>query len=143
MSERRRDQDAGGGGVFNIGSQQAGVINNVAGDQRISGGQHGTASFGVTEALEQLDRLRVEIQRLELPEAERGQALGAIDAAQAELREPEPDRRRTAGHLERLVGILRQTGALLTAGAAVVGPLQSLAAFLGPFGASLAALLAL
>ena len=48
-----------------------------------------------------------------------------------------------AGHLERLVGILRQTGALLTAGAAIAGPLQSLATWLGPAGVALAGLLAL
>lgn len=141
MSGRDRRSDGGGGGVFNINTQQAGIINNVAGDQRISGGQQGTAAFTLADARQQLHLLRAAIDRLDLPDVERDEVTGAIDAAGAELRAPQPDRRRTAGHLERLTGILRRTGALLTAGAAIVGPLQALATWLGPAGATLAALL--
>ena len=34
--------------TFTIGTQNAAVINNVAGDQRIDGGQYGTAVTAVT-----------------------------------------------------------------------------------------------
>jgi len=34
--------------TFNIGNQNAAIINNVAGDQRIEGGQHGTAVTAVS-----------------------------------------------------------------------------------------------
>jgi hypothetical protein len=138
MSER----ESGGGGVFNIGSQQAGVINNVAGDQQITGGQQGAATFASTaEALAQLDRLRAAMERLALSDPVRAQAAEAIESAQAELQAPEPDKGRVAGHLERFTRMLRQAGALLAAGEAVAAPLQSLAAWLGPLGAPLLGLL--
>jgi hypothetical protein len=54
------------GGVFNVASQRAGVINNVAGDQRVQGGQHGAAAPTIPEVKEQLSRLRGSAKALDL-----------------------------------------------------------------------------
>jgi hypothetical protein len=129
------------GGIFNIGSQQAGIVNNVGGDQRIEGGQRVAASFTTTEAAQQLEWLRAETSHLDLSGPDRKRALHAIDGARAELEAPQPDRKRIAGHLESFASILVQAGALVGAGAALVAPLQRLAEWLGPLGSTLQTLL--
>lgn len=129
------------GGAFNIGSQQAGVINNVRGDQRIEGDQRGAVSVTVTEAAEQMARLRAETPRLNLKGPERAEALLAIDSARAELEAPQPDRERIAAHLGHFANILVQAGVLVSAGTAVITPLHRLADWLGPLGSSLQNLL--
>jgi len=55
---------------------------------------------------------------------------------------PDPDKPRTAGVLGRLIRLLTSAGSLATAGTALIGPLQALVSWLGPYGAGLLALLA-
>ncbi|WP_426513008.1 hypothetical protein ACPPVO_21575 [Dactylosporangium sp. McL0621] len=117
--------------VFNIGNQTGGVVNNVAGDQYVSGGQHGIAS--VAEARSAARDLRAVIERLELPGPVRVEAL----EVERELGAQQPERARVAGRLERLTGVLSSTGALATAGAALTGPLIAIARWLGEAGAPL------
>ena len=79
-------------------------------------------------------------------------ALGGATAAQARVHvaeidaavhAPEPDKRRAARPLKRLVELLANAGSLATAGAALIGPLQTLAGWLGAHGAAILGLLAL
>jgi hypothetical protein len=126
-----------GGGVFNINSQQAGTINNVAGDQMI-GRQD---SRWHAAPLADLAVLRAAVAELSLPAAARGAATEALDAAEEELRRPAPDKRRLASRLEELAGALGRFGGLVSAADRLVGPLQRLAEWLGPAGHALAALL--
>ena len=55
---------------------------------------------------------------------------------------PEPDKHRAAGPLKRLVEPLADAG-VARAGAALIGPLQTLAGWLGAHGAAILGLLAL
>ena len=56
---------------------------------------------------------------------------------------PQPDKHQAAGPLKRLVKLLADAGSLATAGAALIGPLQTLAGWLGAHGAAIISLLAL
>jgi hypothetical protein len=125
------------GGVFNIGSQQAGVVNNVAGDQTIGQLQAGLE----VGALAAVGDLRSALAAAGLPEPERRAAGRAVDEVEGELRRPAPDRRRVAGRLEELAGLLGRAGALAAAADRLVPPLQHLAGWLGPAGHALLALL--
>lgn len=126
-----------GGGVFNINSQQAGTINNVAGDQTI-----GRMESSLHAApLGDLAALRAALAELAMPDAARQAATQALDAAEEELRQPEPDKQRVAGRLEEVAGVLGRLGLLVGAVDRLAGPLQHLAGWLGPAGHALAALL--
>jgi hypothetical protein len=126
-----------GGGVFNINSQQAGTINNVAGDQTI-GRQDSTLHAA---PLGDVAVLRAALAELSLPAGAWGAAIRALDAAEEELKQPAPDKHRVAGRLEEVAGVLGQFGVLASAADRLVGPLQHLAGWLGPAGHALAALL--
>jgi len=102
---------------FHIGQQNAANINNVEGDQTIHGGQHGTFL------------------------ADPAQALAALRAAVEAT--PLPPRAAAAGALERLTRTLKSAGALASAGAALIGPLQAIGRWLGPIGATLLGILVL
>jgi hypothetical protein len=126
-----------GGGVFNINSQQAGTINNVAGDQRI-GRLDSTFHAG---PLGDLAALRAALGELSLPEGARTAATQALDAAEEELRQPEPDKHRVASRLEEVASVLGPLGMLVSAADRLAAPLVHLAGWLGPAGHALAALL--
>lgn len=125
------------GGVFNINSQQAGTINNVAGDQRI-GRLESSFQAG---PMRDLAELRAALAGLTLPDHARQASSDALDAVEEELRQPVPDKRRVAGRLEQLAGVLGPLGVLVSAADRLMGPLQHLAGWLGPAGHALAALL--
>lgn len=118
--------------TFNIHNQQAGVINNVGRDQHISGGQRGQVSVG--QARDAVQDLRDGLAATALAQAPAAEAGALVDELEADLAEPEPDRFRVAGALERLTRLLTATGSLVTAGAVLVGPLQTLATWLGTLG---------
>ncbi|MEV0708225.1 hypothetical protein [Nocardia aurea] len=119
--------------VFNIGSQQ-GNINNVAGDQTIHGGQHGT--FVSAQAVEFATELAAALHRSVGME----QAAADADAVQNELRRPHPDRRSVA---DRLIRIARAVTAVTGMTAAVRTPLVGLARWLGELGTPIFAALGL
>ncbi|KAB7741965.1 hypothetical protein GA707_17385 [Nostocoides sp. F2B08] len=128
--------------TFNIGSQNAGVVNNVAGNQRIEGGQYGTL-VTTEDALHAVSDLRAALDRVTLDQNTAVVANEHVDEIESELHsEPEPDRARVAQALERLTRLLTAAGAVATAGAALLGPLQALAGWLGGLGAPVLALLA-
>lgn len=122
--------------TFHIGSQTAGTVNNVAGDQTVHGGQHGSVMTDL-QALEAVVRLRAALTSLPLEGATAAEAVAAVDEVDRELRAPEPDRSRVAGQLERLTRTVSAAGGLAGAGAALAAPLHALAAWLGPLGAHL------
>jgi len=113
--------------TFNIGSQHAANINNVAGDQIIHGGQTG---YSDTRAL--LDRVRQEIATLQLKPPAMTQVHAELEAIDAELGAPRPDRQAAAGRVGRLISVLKSAGALATGGS---GLMASLTALVNSFGA--------
>jgi hypothetical protein len=127
--------------TFNIGNQTGGVINNVAGDQHISGGQQGVlvTTEDVRRTLASLRRAVASAGLDQAPEAGAQAEIADMDEA---IRAERPDRHRFAGALERLTRLLAAAGSLATAGAALTGPLQALAGWLGTIGVPVLHLLA-
>jgi hypothetical protein len=118
--------------TFNIGSQNAGSIQNVGGDMVVHGGIHGTANVQILELRDRLAELRAEVDRL-APAATRAAASEALADAEAEVaaRDPRPNRIRDS--LRRVTRALADGGALANAGAGLVralGSAVSLAALL-------------
>ncbi len=125
--------------TFNIGKQEAGTINNVAGNQSIGGDQIGVLSNA--DALDILRSLRAELgaSNMPAPASEAGDV--ELDAAEHELTKDEPRPLVVAEHLERLTKIATAAGAAVTAGSKIGQSLLALARWLGPAGAVLASLL--
>ena len=115
---------------FHIGQQNAANINNVDGDQTIHGGQHG---MFLADPAQALAALRAAVEATPLPPQPAASARTELETASAAL----------GGELERLTGTLKSAGALASAGAALVGPLQAIGRWLGPIGATLLGMLAL
>ena len=115
--------------TFNIGNQNAGIINNVDGDQHVHGVQVGSAH--VAQGLAAVEALRAVAEGLpgvagdpvamrelgQLEQAVRDDGTGAAGAAPI---------------LERLARRLSAIGAFAGAGTALVEPIRALAAWLGP-----------
>jgi hypothetical protein len=118
------------GGVFNIGSQQAGAIYQAAGDQTI-GHAGGTLAMGPWGAVADL---RSALETATLSGPAQSDAERTLKDVEAELQRDTPDKRRIGSHVERLVAVLGQAGALMTAGESLLAPLRTLAAWLGPAG---------
>jgi len=128
--------------TFHIGQQTAGVINNVGGDQRIDGGQQGTVVTG-KDARRAVRELRNALAGVALDDATAAEARAQVAEIDAAVHAPQPDKHQAAGPLKRLVKLLADAGSLATAGTAIVGPLQTLAGWLGAHGAAILSLLAL
>jgi len=118
--------------VFNIGSQQ-GNVSNVAGDMTVYGGQHSVVD--VTGAIaDELASLRRVLAEHDLDQTVRQQADGLMEEADRELKRPEPEADKIAGPIERLTKLLKDSGVLLAAGAALVDPIRGIASLLGVAG---------
>jgi hypothetical protein len=121
--------------VFNIGNQNAGIINMAGRDQTVHGGQRVTS---LDQARAAVDALRGALPQVPLPsEAARAARREADDAA-AELARPEPDRGRVAACLGRLVDVVAPAVSVAGQLAGLVAPLNAVASWLGPHGAALA-----
>lgn len=125
---------------FNIGNQTGGVINNVSGSQRISGGQHGQAASTDT-ACHALRELRAVVLQAGLDDGKAAAAAAFLDDIDAGLTEPEPDRSRVGRALDELTGLLLSAGALASAGQALAGPLRAIASWVGSWGPAVAQLM--
>jgi hypothetical protein len=125
--------------TFNIGKQEAGTINNVAGDQTINGGQTGVLSNA--DAIAILRELRAELGASEVPAPVSAAGAIELDAAQHEIENDAPRPHVVAEHLERFTKIATAAGAAVSAGSKLGTSLLALAHWLGPAGAALAALL--
>ena len=124
--------------TFNIGKQTAGILNNVTGNQRIQGGQHAAAvsredaTFAAATLRELL--AATDLTALEIPD----QATIVEDAAAIddEMAASEPSPQKVAVRIERLTSLLSAAGSFVGAGAGLLGPLATIAHWLGPLGAS-------
>lgn len=126
--------------TFNIGNQSGGVINNVAGDQHITGEQHGTL-VTTQDAYRALGDLRHAMTTAGLGEGTAADAHADIAEMDAALQADQPDRPRFARALERLTRLLSAAGSLASGSAALLGPLHALAGWLGALGGPVLALL--
>jgi hypothetical protein len=96
--------------TFNIGSQNAGSIQNVGGNMVVHEGIHGTASVHLVELREQLAQLREDIDRLALPAESRAVASVALAEAEAEAAASAPRSNRIARALRRVTETLNDAG---------------------------------
>jgi hypothetical protein len=118
---------------FNIGRQDAQIINNVEGDQTISGGQTVIRVDGPA-ALREVAKLREALVGVPLAEPDAQAVDQQIGALETELRAPSPDAPKVADRLHRVTTTLAAAGALASAGAALYPPLAVLAGLLGALG---------
>jgi hypothetical protein len=112
----------------------------VAGDQTIHGGQQATIA-SAADALAALPVLREAIAAAALPDADRRTAEAHVDAMDAQLRSPRPDKPSIADRLTRVTQTLVAAGALVTGGTALAQTLGGLAMWLGTLGAGVVGLL--
>lgn len=118
---------------FKIGNQTAAVVNNVAGDQWIAGGQHGAVSHA-EEARRAVRELRDGLAATTLDAAAAAEARAQLYEIDAAIQAPEPDRSRVARYLKRFIQMLVAAGSISASSAALIGPLQTLAGWLGTLG---------
>jgi hypothetical protein len=129
---------------FTIQNQNAGIINNVEGEQHIRAPQHGTAVAlqDARSAAQDLHRL---LEREAVTSGDPALAGAAEDAGriEAEMAAPDPDRGRVSRLLERVTSVLAAGGALVTATSPLVAPLRELVLWAGAHAAPLLAMLPL
>ena len=111
--------------TFNIGSQNAGSIQNVGGNMVVHDGIHGTANVHVTKLRDQLAHLSEEIDRLALPADSRALVRGALTEAESEAAAPAPRSHRIARSLRRVTETLNDAGGLANAAVGVGRALAS------------------
>jgi hypothetical protein len=121
------------GGVFNIGSQKGGTINQAGRDQFI-GESHGSFVAGALDAVSELSDA---LAATGLKREERQQSETMLREVDAELRSGHPDKSRIAGNLQRLSDALASAGVLATSADRLLGPLKRLAGLLGDAGGAL------
>ena len=105
--------------TFNIGSQNAGAIQNVGGNMVVQDGIHGTANVHVVELRDRLAQLREEIDQLALPAESHVAASEALAEAAAVAAAPVPRSQRIADSLRRVTDTLNDAGALTSAAVSV------------------------
>ena len=121
---------------IHIKNQHGAVINNVGGDQMVYGDQRGTVVTS-EDARRAVNQLRGALASAGLDDATATEANARLAEINAAAHGPEEDKPRAASSLKRLVKLLADAGSLATAGAALVGPLQTLASWLGAHGAAI------
>lgn len=126
---------------FNIGNQTGGVINNVAGNQRISGGQHGTA-VSTSSVREAVQALRAAVDDADLDEATTVALSGHLKDIETEVSAQEPDRSMVGATLDKVAGLLVSAGAVAAAGQSLTGPIRVVASWVGSWGPAVAQLIA-
>jgi hypothetical protein len=126
---------------INVQNQNAGVVNNVEGTQNNYGPQSGTVTVTIGQVRAAVQSLGEALRDTPMPDDARRAALDHVRAVDDEVQTPQPDKRRVADRLESLGSLLRGTGSVVTAGSALLGPLKTIAAWLGPLAAPLVGLL--
>ncbi|GAA2820319.1 hypothetical protein RMN57_29975 [Kitasatospora sp. CM 4170] len=120
--------------VFNIGNQQGGVVNNVAGDQTVHGGQSGHLTADGQDVRGLVGELRTAVEQAQLPPAMVPEVRAELNSLDTEVNRPEPDRAAVAGRLTRITRMLSTAGSLAVAGSRLIGPITALAGWLGTLG---------
>lgn len=123
---------------FNIGSQQAGNINNVDGNQTIYGGQS-----GYVDPRSLLSQVRRELAGVRMPAGAGERINSELDAVDAELNSARPDKQVAADRLNRAVGAMKSAGVLASAGSGLITALSALVQQFGHLGAPILRLLGL
>jgi hypothetical protein len=123
--------------TFNIGEQNAASIQNIGGDQVVEGGIHASATWEVVELRRTISRAQEGVAALELPPPTLEAVNQALEAAAREAARPKPDKHDVAEHLGNAARTLKEAGALVGAGTAVVEALRRASGLLGPVGAAL------
>jgi len=118
--------------VFNIGSQQ-GIVSNVAGDMTVYGGQHWNEGSAVA-VREELAKLRIAIHALDLDPALKATATRLVEEADGQAHHAQPAPEKIGSPIEKLTRLLKDSGALVAAGAALINPLQGIGTLLGAAG---------
>ena len=125
--------------TFNIG-QQTGVNTNVAGDMSLYGGQQYVAG-SPEEVRADLAALREVVAGLGLQPEVQQEATDLIDEADRELAQPTPQPDKVGGPMTRLANLLSDAGAVASAGASLIAPLQRIGSWLGIAGKAILAVL--
>jgi hypothetical protein len=126
---------------IHVKNQTAGVITYVDGNQVVYGGLHGSvvtdegARLAVRDLQEALSNVPLDAPRAAAARARVAELDAAVSA-------PRPDKHRAADTVRQLTELLAGAGSLATAGAALIGPLQTLATWLGNEGAAILSMLA-
>jgi len=120
--------------TFNIGQQNAASIQNIGGDATIEGGIHATATWETVELRRTIVRTREEVAGLGLSPPLLETVSHSLDAAAQEAEATKPDRYKVGEHLGAAAHTLKEAGALVGAGTAVLQALRRAAELLGPAG---------
>ncbi len=112
-----------------------------AGADMVVVGDHVSSTWGSYQLRREIDRAREEIAELALSARERSSVEWALAGAAAHATSARPDKGRVAKLLARAVELLKDAGALASAGAGLVVTLRRAAALLGPHGATVLALI--
>jgi hypothetical protein len=126
--------------TFNIGSQQAAALNNVAGDQYINGGQHAVVG-APAEVLAALQNVRAGLAELHLNPSDHARAAADLADLDAQLATGAATKNDAADRLTRLADAARRAGVLVTAASGLGAAIVTLGQWLGPLGAGLLRLL--
>jgi hypothetical protein len=127
---------------IHVKNQTAGVITYVEGNQVVYGGLHGSV-VADEDARRAVGELREALTSVTLDGSRAAQARAQVAELDGAVRAARPDKGRAADMLRRLTELLASAGSLTTAGAALMGPLQTLASWLGVHGAAVLGMLAL
>lgn len=125
--------------TFHIGSQQAGVLNNVAGDQHNHGGQH-AAMPAPPEVLAALAELHARLDQLQLHPADHAQIDAELTELNTSLVAGTATKKDAAERLTRFADTARRAGVLVTAVSGLGVAITTLGRWLGPVGAALLSL---
>jgi hypothetical protein len=124
--------------TFNIGTQNAAVVNNVGGNMTVEGGIHASAQWSYQVRTE-IETAREALAQTPLPPDVKASADEALkEAAEAANGD---DRGRVAQLLTKATSTLRDADALASAGSGLLETLARAAKILGPIGATVLALL--
>lgn len=125
--------------TFNNHGTFTGTVNQVGGDQYV-GRQH--TVIGSPEVSDALARLVEALDSARLTAAESSTVRAEVQGMRDDLAAGDARRESFAGRLERVTRLLSGAGALVGAGAALVGPITALAQWLGPLGGGVLGVLA-
>jgi len=118
----------------------AGIMNISEGPMTFYGDQH--ANVVTDESARQaVNELRGTLARVALDQPAAAMTRTQIAEIEVAMQSPQPNKSRIAGILERLTRLLVAAGSLTTASTSIIGPLQTLAAWLGHLGVPLLGLL--
>ena len=127
--------------TFNIGNQHAAVVNNVAGDQTVRGGQHGYV-MAPPEVIAAVRAVRAHLSDLSLDADEHARADAELADLDHQMITGQTTQRDTADRLSGLLTAARQAGACITSASSLGTAITTIAHWLGPVGSTLLHLLA-